>query len=165
MNGCKSSQNLPMPIHRFQLYSPNICSAWQMLPLPALNSAMGLVASQNQSMPKREYFNMLPGLSGWVGGFPELVEQFAEPCALLSEVHMQKKNTNIQINHVIAWDDLYSLLQRWIRNHIAMSTLAKLIFQPWLFQERILFQNLIVVTTGQRATIVVGDFNLSSSFK
>ena len=64
-------------------------------------------------------------------------------------------NTKIQIKQVIAWDDLYSLLQRWIRNHIARRTLARLIVQSWLFLERILFQNCIVVTTGQRATIVV----------
>ena len=84
-------QVLPELAHAHTQIS-SVFSVWQMSTLPALNSAMGLVASQNQSMPKREYFNMLPGLSGWVGGFPELVEQFAEPCALLSEVHMQKKH-------------------------------------------------------------------------
>ena len=95
---------------------------------------------------------------GWqpakkTGGFPELVLQFAKSATLSNAKNVL--NTKIQIKQAIAWDDLYSLLQRWIRNHIARRTLARLIVQSWLFLERILFQNCIVVTTGQRATIVV----------
>ena len=51
-----------------------------LLSLIDVNTAMGQAASQNQSMPHREYFNMVPG---WqpakkTGGFPELFQQFAK---------------------------------------------------------------------------------------
>ena len=65
------------------------------------------------------------------GSFPKLVSQSANHGALFIDqmpnckIHPSIPTPKIQIKQMIAWDDLYSLLHRWIRNHIARSTLAR----------------------------------------